>query len=470
MNLPTLLRPSRFFAAAVALAISSFPTFGFAASTTAASWPSADEIVKTIQLPKIPARDYVITDFGAKPDGQSDALPAIKAALKKASAEGGGRIVIPKGNFLCNGPIHLVSNIELHVAEGATLLFSPVAKHYLPAVLTRWEGTELHSYSPLIYAFEVHDVAITGKGTIDGNGRSEFLTWIDPKLQNPHQNALRKMGQDGTPAAKRVFAEGTYLRPPLVQFFRAERVLLQDYKQLNSPFWVNHLVYTDHATVRRIRIDSHHTNNDGVDVDSSRWVLVEDCHFRTGDDSVVIKSGRDRDAREIGRPSQNVVVRRNDMGGEDGIALGSEMSGGIANVHFSDNILRKGISAIRFKANLDRGGTVEHIRVSNFTVESFDNLFWFQLDYPGSVGNFPSTYRDIVFENFTVENAGVVFECHAPTGAPLQNVTLRNIAIKQAGKTFVLENVTGLKLENVTIGKQVVNGTLDWNQSASAKP
>lgn len=435
-------------------------------TTTDADWAKADEIVQSIQLPKIPARDYVITDFGAKSDGQTDALPAIKAAIAKASAEGGGRIVIPKGNWLSNGPIHLVSQIELHVAEGATLLFSPVAKFYLPVVLTRWEGTELYSYSPLIYAFEVHDVAITGKGVIDGNAKSEFLGWIEPKLQNPHQKALRLMGQDGTPAAKRVFAEGTYLRPPLIQFFRAERVLLQDYTLHNSPFWVNHLVYTDHATVRRIRVESPHTNNDGIDVDSCRLVLVEDCYFRTGDDSVVIKSGRDRDAREIGRPSENVVVRRNDMGGEDGIALGSEMSGGIRNVFFSDNILRKGVSAIRFKANLDRGGTVEHIRVRNFTVESFENLFWFQLDYPGSVGHFPSTYRDIVFENFTVESAGTVFEAHAPLGAPLKNVTLRNITIKQAAKTFVLDNVEGLKLENVTIGQQAVNGSLDWNQPA----
>lgn len=437
--------------------------------STTANWPTADAIVQSIQLPIIPARDYVITDFGAQPGSHTDALPAIIAAINKAASEGGGRVIIPKGHWLSNGPIHLASKIELHIAEGATLLFSPDPEHYLPVVLTRWEGTELYSYSPLIYAFEVHDVAITGKGTIDGNGKSEFLTWIEPKLQNPHQSALRKMGQDGTPAAKRIFAEGTYLRPPLIQFFRAERVLLQDYTLLNSPFWVNHLVYTDHATIRRIRVDSHYANNDGVDVESSRWVLIEDSHFHTGDDSVVIKSGRDRDGREIGRPSQNIVVRRNDMGGEDGIALGSEMSGGIANVHFSDNILRKGISAIRFKANLDRGGTVEHIRVTNFTVESFDNLFWFQLDYPGSVGNYPSTYRDIVFENFTVENAGVVLEAHAPAGAPLQNVTLRNITIKKAGKTFVLENVEGLRLENVRIGQQVVNGVLDWNQSDSTK-
>lgn len=436
---------------------------GVAAPASADSdWAMADEIVAKIQLPRIPDRTFSIADFGAKPDG-SDALPAIRAAIEAASRAGGGRVVIPAGRWLSNGPIHLRSNIELHVSDSATLLFSPEARHYLPVVLTRWEGTEVYTYSPLIYAFEVHDVAITGRGTIDGNGQSEFLGWTKPGQANMDQ--LRRMGVDGTPAAKRIFGEGTFLRPPLIQFFRAERVLLQDYTLLNSPFWVNHLVYTDHATVRRIKVDSHHTNNDGVDVDSSRYVLIEHCHFRTGDDSVVVKSGRDRDGREVGKPSEYVVVRHNDMGGEDGIALGSEMSGDVRWVFFNDNILRKGMSAIRFKANLDRGGTVEHIRVRNFTVESFDNLFWFQLDYPGLLGGgHPSTYRDIVFENFTVERAGTFFDAKAPAAAPLRDVTLRNIHVKQADRTLLLENVQGLRFENVTLGDQRIDGELSWKK------
>lgn len=425
-------------------------------------WAMADEIVAQIQLPRIPERTFSIADFGAKPDG-SDALPAIRAAIEAAASAGGGRVIVPAGNWLCRGPVHLRSRIELHVAEGATLLFSPEAKHYLPAVLTRWEGTEVHTYSPLIYAFEVHDVAITGGGTIDGNAQSEFFTWITREKQGVSMDRLRRMGVDGTPAAKRVFGEGTYLRPPLIQFFRAERVLLEDYTLLNSPFWVNHLVYTDHATVRRIKVDSHHANNDGVDVDSSRYVLIEHCHFRTGDDSVVVKSGRDRDGREVGRPSEYVVVRHNDMGGEDGIALGSEMSGDVRWVFFTDNVLRTGKAAIRFKANLDRGGTVEHIRVRNFTVESFDDLFWFQLDYPGLLGGgHPSTYRDIVFENFTVERAGTFLDAKAPASAPLRDVTFRNIHVKQADRTLLLENVDSLRFENVTIGAQRVDGQLSW--------
>jgi polygalacturonase len=431
-------------------------------------WKRADDIVRSIRLPEIPKRDYKITDFGAKSGGVIDARPAILAAIKKVSAEGGGRVVIPAGKWLSKGPIQLASRIDLHLEDGATLLFSTAAKDYLPAVLTRWEGTEVYGYSPLIYAFEVKDVAITGKGTIDGNSESEFLTWI--KKAEPDFQRLRRMGADGVPVAKRVFGEGTYLRPSIIQFFRAERVLLEDYKVLNSPFWVNHLVYTENATVRGVRVDSHYANNDGIDVDSSRNVLIENCNFRTGDDSIVIKSGRDRDGREIAKPSENVVVRKNDLGGEDGIALGSEMSGGIRHVYFTDNVLRKGISAIRFKANLDRGGTVEHIRVRNFTVESFENLFWFQLDYPGQLGgNFPSTYRDIVFENFTVERAGTIFNGDAPAAAPLRDVILRNINIKQADKTFILKNVENLKLENVLVGGQQVDGTLQWRQTA-AKP
>ena len=457
LTLPALVR---FIVVALVLGIA--PS---AFAQSANDWSRAEEVVRTIRLPEIPARDYVITNFGARSGGATDARPAILAAIKKASAEGGGRVVIPAGKWLSRGPIHLASRINLHVSEGATLLFSPEARHYLPVVLTRWEGTEMYGYSPLIYAFEVRDVAVTGKGVIDGNAASEFLTWI--KKAEPDFQRLRRMGVNGTPAARRVFGEGTYLRPSIIQFFRAERVLLEDYTVLNSPFWVNHLVYTDHATVRRLRVESHHANNDGVDVDSSRYVLIERCWFRTGDDSVVVKSGRDRDGREIGRPSENVVVRHNDMGGEDGIALGSEMSGNIRHVYFTDNVLRKGASAIRFKANLDRGGTVEHIRVRNFTVEGFDNLFWFQLDYPGQLGgNFPSTYRDIVFENFTVERAGTVFNGDAPAAAPLRDVTLRNVNIKQADRTFILKNVEGLKLENVVIGGQRVDGLLQWRQPA----
>jgi polygalacturonase len=449
-------RAARSAWAAVGIALALTGIAPCAASNATDDWAMADDIVARIEQPRIPDVRFPITAYGARADG-SDARPAIQAAIAAAAKAGGGRVVIPAGTWLSQGPIHLRSKIDLHLEAGATLRFSPAPEHYLPTVPTRWEGTEMQGYSPLIYAAEVEDVAITGSGTIDGNADSGFLKWLDSAGARADTDKLRRMGVDGTPAARRVFGAGSHLRPPLIQFFRAKRVLLADYTATESPFWVNHLVYTEHATVRGVKVVSHHGNNDGVDVDSSRFVLIEDCHFRTGNDAVVVKSGRDRDGRDVGKPSEYIVVRRNDMGGEDGIALGSEMSGDIRHVFFSDNLLRTGGAAVRFKANLDRGGTVEHIRVRNFKVESFQTLIQFQLDYPGLLGGgHPSTYRDIVLENFDVDSAGIVFLGHAPAEAPLRGVTLRNFKIGRADRIADMVNVEGLQLENVTVGGRLV--------------
>lgn len=419
-------------------------------------WGLVETIVRRIEAPRIPARTYRVADSGAVGDGSTDARPAILAAIAQASAAGGGRVVLSPGVWLSRGPIELQDRIELHLEPGAHLLFAPEPEHYLPVVETRWEGTRVLGYSPLIYARDVEDVAITGPGTVDGNVRSGFHAWHP--LAASDMQRLRRMGFDGVPLAERVFGAGTHLRPPLVQLVRARRVLLAGFTAVNSPFWVNHLVYSEHVTVRGIRVESHFPNNDGVDVDSSRFVLVEDSIFRTGDDAVVIKSGRDLDGRTVGKPSEYVVVRGNDMGGEDGIALGSEMSGDIRYVFFTDNVLRSGSSAIRFKANLDRGGTVEHVGVRRFRVGSFERLFWFQLDYPGELGgNFPATYRDIVFEEFTVEDVGTLFEAHAPPQAPLRDVVLRDVAVASARRSVVLENVENLRFHGVTVAGRPVS-------------
>ncbi|MFZ5826451.1 MAG: glycoside hydrolase family 28 protein [Bacillota bacterium] len=430
---------------------------------TQADWNLASQILQAIERPSIPDRTYVVTDYGAVGDGKTDARPAILETIRKASAGGGGRVVLPAGLWYSKGPIHLESYVDLHLAEGATLLFSPDPGDYLPVVRSRWEGTELMTYSPLIYANGVHDVAISGRGTIDGNRESGFHAWH--KLQGEDQQRIRVLGARGVPVEQRVFAEGTYLRPSMIQFFNCQRVLLTEYLVENSPFWVNHLIFCDHVSIRGVRIDSMWPNNDGVDLDSCTYAVVENCLFRTGDDGVVIKSGRDYDGRRAARPSEYIVVHHNDMGGEDGIALGSEMSGSIRHVFFTDNILRKGSAAVRFKGSPERGGVVEHIRVRNMTVESFERLIWFQLNYPGDLGGYyPAVYKDLVFEDMVVESTGKVLEVHAPKGYPLQGLRLRNIQIRQVTdpNPVILENVEGLVLENVQIGDQRIDGVLNW--------
>ena len=416
-------------------------------------WQQMDVILAKIQSPNIPQVDFPITAYDAPKDAKTDARPAIMRAINAAAQAGGGRVIIPPGTWLSNGSVQLQSRINLHLQEGATLLFGAQTKHYLPAVFTRWEGTEIYGYSPLIYANKVTDVAITGKGKIDGNAKSEFLSWT--KKQAPDIAKLRQMGFDGVPLEQRQFGKGHYLRPSLIQILNAERVLLEDYTALNSPFWVNHLVYTDHAQVRGVKVDSMFANNDGLDIDSGRWILVENNHFRTGDDSIAIKSGRDLDGRTIARPSENIVVRNNIFDGEDGIGLGSEMSGGIKNVYFTDNNYLKGTSAFRLKANLDRGGSVEHVRIRNMNIGSAKYLFWFDLSYVAGYlgGNFPSHYHDIVLENITVDKVDTFFISHAPEVQPLENVLFKNIKVKSSGQFM---DFKGLK--NVTFSDVEING------------
>lgn len=426
-------------------------------------WTMAEEIVARIEEPRIPDRDFIVTDFGAVADDDQDDRVAILAAIDAAVAEGGGRVVLPVGTWVSDGPVVLQSKINLHVAQGATLLFGPDPADYLPAVKTRWEGTEMMGYSPLIYGRDVEDVAVTGTGTLDGNGASGFDAWAVGDIQKPDQLALRQMGIDGVPAEDRQMGEGHFLRPSMLQIFGGERVLLENYRIINSPFWVNHIVYTDHAIVRGLRVESRKRNNDGIDVDSSSHVLIEDNTFTTGDDSIVVKSGRDADGRAIARPSEYVVVRNNELGGEDGIALGSEMSGDVRYVFFDNNTLRDGVSAIRFKGNLDRGGVVEHIRVRNMQIGNFENLIWFELNYPGEMGgNYAPIYRDLVFEDLDVQNVKNFFQAHATAGDPLTGVVLRDINVKSVEVPLVLENVQDLTFERVTLGDQVIDGKIDW--------
>lgn len=424
-------------------------------------WQQMDVIVKKIQSPNIPDKTFLITEFGAKKDSTSDARPAILKAIDAAVQAGGGKVVIPAGTWLSKGPIQLKSFINLHVEEGATLLFSAATRDYLPAVFTRWEGTEIYGYSPLIYANKVTDVAITGTGTIDGNAQSEFHPWH--KKQAEDIAALRNMGFTGVPLEKRQFGEGHYLRPPLIQIVNAERVLLEGYTATNSPFWVNHLVYTDHAQMRHVKVDSMFPNNDGIDVDSGRWIIIENNHFRTGDDSVVIKSGRDLDGRKIGRPSENVVVRNNILDGEDGIGLGSEMSGGIKNVFFTDNTYLKGTSVFRLKANLDRGGSVEHVRIRNTKIGEAKYLFWFDLSYVAGYlgGNFPSKYHDIVFENIIAEKVDTFFIGHAPEVQPLENVLFKNIQVKSANQFMDFKNLKNVTFTDLHINGQKISAQFD---------
>ena len=420
-------------------------------------WAMAEEIVASIQAPRIPSRDFLLTNYGAREGDGFDSLPAVKAALREAVQAGGGRIVVPPGRWFIKGPIHLQSHIELHVQKGAELVFSAEPADFLPVVLTRWEGSLCFNYSPFIYAFQATDVALTGEGVLNGNAATGFGEWRPH--EKPAQMQLRQMGNDLVPVHERVFGEGAFLRPPFIQFFGCERVLVEDVTIKDSPFWCIHPVFCSDVTVRGVTVDSHRMNNDGVDPDSSSNVLIENCVFKTGDDAVAIKSGRDQDGWRIGRPTERVVIRNCDMPAvHNALAVGSEMSGGVQSIFMENCRSGSARSCIYFKSNPDRGGYIRGVRVRNIEVDvSRAALIDLFTDYFGWRGNeFAPNYEDFVIEDVNCNRAEKfgIYAVGKPD-APLTDILLRDVTIHSAEIPQYLAVVDGLRFERVTINGQL---------------
>jgi len=421
-------------------------------------WERVPEILKQIVVPQFPDRDYIITDFGAVGDGKTDCRPAFVKAIKQCNQDGGGRVVVPKGVFFVKGPIHLKSHVNLYLSQGATIKFSDNPDDYLPVVLTKWEGTELFNYSPLIYAYQVTDIAITGKGTIDGNAKNGFATW--KPNQKADQRLLRQMGNDGVPVNERVFGKGHWLRPSMIQPYGCKNVLIEGITILDSPFWVIHPTFCMNVTVRNVHVESWNKNNDGCDPDASVNVLIENCTFHTGDDGVAIKSGRDQDGWRIGQATENVVIRNCDIGAiANGLCIGSEMSGGVRNVYMENCRVDSALSTVYFKSNLDRGGTIENIRVRNVTVDRAKGAFIrFETNYKGHRGNhYPPVFRNFVLENIIcnkAENYAIFAE--GVEDSRLQDVLLKNITVKQAREPLYLRFADRFKMVNVHINGKLM--------------
>jgi len=421
-------------------------------------WRQADEIIRQIAVPEFPERDYIITDFGAVGDSRTDCFPAFVRAISKCNQDGGGRIVVPEGTFLINGPIHLKSNVHLYIAKGARLKFSANPEHYLPVVLTKWEGTELYNYSPFIYAYQATNIAITGKGIIDGNAKSSFATW-KPK-QDADKLLLRQMGNDGVPVNERVFGKGHWLRPSMIQPFGCKNVLIQGITIVDSPFWVIHPTFCLNVTVRNVRIESWNKNNDGCDPDASVNVLIENSVFYTGDDAIAIKSGRDQDGWRIGQATENVVIRNCELNSlANGLCIGSEMSGGVRNVFMEDCRVKEAGSTIYFKANLDRGGTIENIWVRNITVKRAKDAFIrFETNYKGHRGNqYPPLFRNFVLESITClasKRYGIYAVGHPD--ALLQNVYLKDITVDSAKIPLFIKYAENFQTNNVAINGEIL--------------
>jgi len=402
------------------------------------AWEGVADILARISPPQIPGRQFSVVDFGAA--SGADASEAIKKAIDAAAEAGGGRVIVPAGEYL-TGPIRLKSKIELHLEGGATLKFKTDPRAYLPAVRSWFEGMECFNYSPLIYAYECEDIAITGKGVLDGQAANDnWWPWKGKKEYGwesgaPHQKAARdrltRMVADGVPVEERTFGDGDYLRASFIEPFRCKNVLIEGVRIRRSPMWELHPVLSTNVIVRGVHIETHGPNNDGCDPEACKDVLIEDCVFDAGDDCIAIKSGRNNDGRRIGIPTEDVIIRRCQMKeGHGGVTIGSEISGGCRNVFVEDcNMDSPNLDrAIRFKSNAVRGGVVENIYVRNVTVGTVSDAA-LQIDFvyeEGAKGPHKPVVRNLVIEKMTVLKARRVLDVQGFPGSEISGVRIYN--------------------------------------------
>ncbi|MGW7684152.1 glycoside hydrolase family 28 protein [Kribbella sp. NPDC054772] len=385
--------------------------------TNAPGWPDADRILRDVRPPVFPAVDFPITSYGATED---DAGPGIAAAISACNASGGGRVVVPPGTWR-TGAIRLLSQVELHVSEGATLLFSTDPADYLPVVETRYEGLEVLNHSPMIYANGCTDIAITGTGTLDGQGSwDSWWQWFHEC--DDEFKVLREQSFFGVPLEDRI--SGRRLRSSFVQPFDCTNVLIEGVTVVRSPFWQIHPVLCRNVTIRDVVIDSQGPNNDGIDLESCRSVVVSGCVIDAGDDCIALKSGREADGLRVDVPTEDVLIEDCELRVKYGaITLGSDLTGGIRNVYVRNCRISGPYFALYIKTNAVRGGFVENIYLRDITVTS--------------------VLKEVVQCNFHRGEGD-----NGPLTPSVRNVELRNVKVEQARNALLLRGYRRSRIED----------------------
>ena len=440
------------------------------------AFAESDKIVQQIKRTSFPGRVYNIVDFGAKPDTpDAPCHEAINQAIMTCNQEGGGTVLVPEGTFY-TGPITLKSNVNLHVSEGATLKFSTDQKLYFPAVITRWEGLDCYNARPLIYAYGETNIALTGKGTIDGQGSNEHwwymcgaprYGWKEGMRSQKLGSRERLMGyaELKRPIYERVMTPEDGLRPQLINFYSCNTVLIEDVTLLNSPFWVIHPLFCESLIVRGVKIFNRGPNGDGCDPESCKNVLIENCRFDTGDDCIAIKSGRNEDGRKWNIPSENIIVRNCEMkNGHGGVVIGSEISGGYRNLYVEDCVMDSPQldRVIRIKTSTCRGGLIENVFVRNIKVgQCNEAVLRINLKYESREQcnrGFDPTVRNVHLKNVTCEKSryGIV-AIGLDDDKHVSNVSLEDCRfnnVKENGNR--IENVSDITMKNLYINGKLV--------------
>jgi polygalacturonase len=433
----------------------------------ASAWDTeVPKILKRIVPPTFPPQNFVVTSFGAKGDGKTDDSAAFAKAIAACSKANGGHVVVPAGQTFLTGAITLLDNVDLHVL--GTIKFSTDTKKY-PLVFTRWQGIECMNFSPFIYAFNRTNIAVTGTGTLDGQGPSgPWPGWASNGNRDADWTKLQQMAVDGVDPHKRVFGQGHKLAPSFIQPYLCTNVLIDGVHIKNSAMWNVHPVLSKNVTISNLNVFSRGATVDGCDPEACTDVHVTGCTFDTGDDGVVIKSGRDIDGRRVGIPSSSIVIENNHFLGRWGaITVGSEMSGGVKNVWAQNNTIKKGSSytsfyAVYIKCNKRRGGTIDGIHVRNLKggPESKGGFFIdmnYSLTGPGFGPIAHPTVQNIDIDGLVLDGAPFAIKLSGDSASHIKNVTVANSTFtNMASATISVSNADNVTFTNVKVNGKTI--------------
>jgi len=398
-----------------------------------------------------------IRDFGAVGDGVADDTLAFTNAIERCHKNNGGRINVGAGTYL-TGPIHLKSNINLHLEPGASIVFNDNFDDW-PAIKSRWEGVECYGYSPCIYGENLSNVSITGAGTIDGRGQAWWNEFKRRKTSGQKQpvsirdKEFAKLNENTDLSDCGGGGIGSFFfRPPLIQFNNCQDVLLEGFTTSNSPFWNTHLVYCTNVIIKNTTFQNPAggINGDGLDIDSCNGVKVFDCIFDVNDDCLCFKSGIGKDGMRVNKPCQNIVVKNCKMlRGHGSVVIGSETAGNIRNILIWDCIFNGTDRGLRIKSRRGRAGTVEDIRLDKITMNGVGCPIVMHLYYecgakpeelaaisdrnPRPITETTPCIRNIKITNVTADNAqtAAAFLLGLPE-RPIENILFENVKITMA--------------------------------------
>ena len=470
------------------------------------------EKLLVIKSPVFGKDTVTIKKYGAVADGNTLNTKSINGAIDALSKKGGGVVLIPPGLWL-TGPIVLKNNINLHLANGATLLFTPDKNEY-PLVEANWEGLpQMRNQSP-ISATNASNIAITGKGIIDGNGdvwravKSDKLTasqWKkkiesggvlsdDKKTWYPSEAFMKGSKMPANPGMisaekDKAFYESIkdFLRPNLLLLTNCKLVLLEGVTFQNSPAWCLHPLMCENLTVRNVFVKNpwYAQNGDGIDVESCKNVLIENSVFDVGDDALCMKSGRDAEGRKRGKPTENVIIRGCTVyASHGGFVIGSEMSGGARNIYVSNCTFVGADIGLRFKTTRGRGGMVENIFIKDIYMKDIPaeailfDMYYMAKDpvvLAGEKRELPKVEFKPVdettpqFRNFHISNVycngaekGIFIR-----GLPemhVKDIVLENMVL-QAKKGIDIQEATGITFKNIRIISEETDPVIDIVQS-----